>query len=357
MPSTDPGERVVSLDAFRGLTIAAMILVNNPGTWDAVYWPLDHAPWHGWTPTDLIFPFFLFMVGMSLHFSRKESLGAALRRTAILFGLGLFLNGFPLFALGTRLPGVLQRIALCYLAAWLVVRRLGLVAQVAMTVALLVVYWALMTQVPVPGVGPSNLEPGTNLAAWFDSHVYLGRMYMKTWDPEGVLSTLPAIATTLLGALAGAWLRAAREGRVRAAGFVVAGVLLAALGVAWGESFPINKNLWTSSYVLLTGGLAAALFGLCYLLADVWRYRRWTLPFVVYGTNAILLYVGAALVTRTLRVTKVHGTSLHDHAFEAFHAATGLEIHAASLAWACLVVTFWYVVLRALDRRGVHWRV
>lgn len=350
-------ERLVSLDTFRGATIAGMILVNNPGTWKAIYWPLDHAPWHGWTPTDLIFPFFLFMVGLSLHFSRKNTFAQALRRGAILFALGLFLNAFPFFnPLTLRIPGVLQRIALCYLAAWTLFRFTGVAAQAVVVGLLLGGYWWLLTQVPVPGFGPANLEPGTNLAAYVDSQVYLGRLYMKTWDPEGLLSTLPATATTLLGVLAGAWLRRRRDPRVRAAGLVGAGIIFMSAGVAWGESFPINKNLWTSSYVLLTGGLASALFGLCYLLADVWGYRRWTDVFVVYGGNAILLYVAAALVTRTMRVTKLGGVSLHDHVFGLL-LANHLPAHLASLIWALLVVGFWFFVLRALHRRDIHLRI
>jgi predicted acyltransferase len=349
--------RLVSLDTFRGATMAFMVLVNNPGSWKAIYWPLDHAAWHGWTPTDLVFPLFLFIVGVSLPLSRKENLLSALRRAAILFGLGLLLNTFPFFDPWTlRIPGVLQRIALCYLAAWLVKRFTGPATQAVLAAALLVLYWWLMTRVAVPGFGPANLEPGTNLGAYVDSQVYLGAMYMKTWDPEGVLSTLPAIATTLLGLLAGAWLRAPVGDGRRVAGFVIGGALLALLGVVWGEHFPINKNLWTSSFVLFTGGLAAALFGLCHLLADVWGYQGWTRPFVVFGRNAIFLYVAAALVTRTLNVVKIGGVSLQASAYEAL-LSTGLAPEAASLAWALVVLAFWFAVLVAMDRRGLRFRV
>ena len=352
-------ERIVSLDAFRGLTIAAMILVNSPGTWDAIYWPLNHAAWHGWTPTDLVFPFFLFMVGMTLHLSRRDTLAHALRRTAILFVLGLFLNTFLFFDLSTlRIPGVLQRIAVCYWTVWCVRRVTGPLGQGVLATVLLVTYWMLMTKVPVPGVGAPNLEPARNLAAYVDSLLLTGHMWSwtKTWDPEGVLSTIPAIATTLMGAIAGAWLRTPRPEHVRVAGFVGAGALLARLGVFWGESFPINKSLWTSSFVLLTGGLASALFGLCYLVADVWRYRGWTRPFVVYGGNAIFVYVASSLVARTLGVVKVGGVSLQQHAFEALLAGW-LPVHAASLVWALMTVAFWWLVLLALDRRGLRFKV
>jgi len=336
-----------------------MTLVNNPGTWSAIYWPLEHAAWHGWTPTDLVFPFFLFMVGMTIHLSRKSTFGQALKRAAILFGLGLFLNAFPFFVLSTwRIPGVLQRIAVCYLVVWMVRRVAGPAVQAVLAVVLLVGYWLLMTQVPVPGVGAPNLERGTNLAAWIDSVVLTGHMWSvtKTWDPEGILSTLPAIATTLMGALAGHWLATPRAPQVRAAGLIGAGLVLTTSGIVWGEAFPINKSLWTSSFTLLTGGLAAALFGLCYLVVDVWQYRRGTRPWVVYGTNAILIYVLSSLLSRTLGVTKIGGVSLQAHAFAAL-LAPWLPAAAASLVWALGMVAFWYVVLVALDRRGLRFAV
>ena len=356
----EPGRpRLVSLDAFRGFTMALMILVNNPGTWSAIYWPLEHAVWHGWTPTDLVFPFFLFMVGMAIRFSSRDTWGAAVRRAAALFALGLFLNAYPFFDLATwRIPGVLQRIAVCYLAVWMIKRASGPVVHAAVAVSLLVLYWIVMTTVAVPGVGPANLEPETNLAAYVDSKLLAGHMYVltRTWDPEGFLSTAPSVSTTLLGLLAGAWLTSSRPPQVKAAGFLAAGVILAVLGLAWGESFPINKNLWTSSFVLLTAGLASALFGLFYLLADVWGYRGWTRPFVVFGMNAIFLYAGAAILTRTLNVVKPGDVSLQARAYGALFASWVPE-HAASLAWAVSMVLLWCLILEAMHRRGWHFRV
>ena len=269
-------ERLVSLDAFRGLTIAAMILVNNPGDWGHVYWPLEHAPWHGWTPTDLIFPFFLFMVGTAIPFSRRARAGEAARRALVIAALGLFMAAYPYFDLTTvRIPGVLVRIALCYLAVWATSRLGGPAVQAAIAAVLLTGYWYLMTRVPVPGGGPPTLDPETNLGAWLDRLLLDGHLWRqsRTWDPEGVLSTMPAIATTLLGLLAGGWLRSERSGNRKTAGLLAAGLLLVLLGLAWGTSFPINKNLWTSSYVLFTGGMAAYLFGLLYWTCDV-RGRR-----------------------------------------------------------------------------------
>jgi predicted acyltransferase len=353
---SDPGGRLVSLDAFRGATIAAMILVNNPGSWSAVYWPLAHAPWHGWTPTDLVFPFFLFMVGMALNFSRRSTFRQALRRAAILFALGLFMAAYPFFDLASlRIPGVLQRIAVCYLAAWIVRRSTGVTGQAVVAATLLAAYWLLMTRVPVPGGIAPNLEPERSLAAWIDRALLTGHMWKqtKTWDPEGVLSTLPAIATTLLGAVAGAWVRSQRSGKAKTAGLLAGGLVLTVSGLAWDLSFPINKNIWTSSFVLLTAGLAAYCFGLFYWLADVRGRRGWTGPLVVYGRNAIFVFVGAGLLTKTLVLITVGGLSLQAHLHRALFT-WWLPPHAASLAWALATVAGWYAVLWAMDRRGVY---
>jgi predicted acyltransferase len=352
-------ERLVSLDAFRGLTVASMILVNNPGSWSYVYWPLDHAHWNGWTPTDLIFPFFLFMVGMALPFSRRTRAVEAIRRAAVIGGLGLFLSAYPFFDLATlRIPGVLMRIALCYIAAWAISRVTGPTGQALIACGLLVVYWYLMTCVTVPGGIPPNLEPETNLGAWLDRRLLAGHLWKasKTWDPEGLLSTLPAIATTLLGLLAGRWLRTEGDGNRKTQGLLVAGLVLVALGLWWGRSFPINKSLWTSSYVLFTGGLAAYLFALLYWIADVRGHRSWLGPAVVYGRNAILVFVGSALVVKTLVAIKVGESTLLAWLHRVLFASW-LPPYPASLAWALANVVLWFFVLRALDRRGVYLKV
>lgn len=304
-----PRPRLASLDAFRGLTIAAMILVNNPGDWLCPYWPLLHVKWHGWTPTDLIFPFFLFMVGMSLSFSRRQEFRPALVRASKLVGLGLFLNLYPYFDFAElRLPGVLQRIGICYLAAFAVKRWLRPRGQAVLVGVLVVGYWALMTLMTGPEGHPPTLEMETNLAAQWDrlilgSHVWAST---GTWDPEGVLSTLPAIATTVLGLLVGGWVRAGREPFETTRGLLFGGLVLTALGVLWAEAtptwlaFPINKGLWTSSFVLLTGGLASASFGLVYWIVDVAGWQRWARPFGTYGKNAIAVYVASGLFADTL---------------------------------------------------------
>jgi predicted acyltransferase len=357
-------ERLVSLDAFRGLTIAAMILVNNPGDWGHVYWPLEHAPWHGWTPTDLVFPFFLFMVGMALPFSRRTHAGEALRRTLVLAGLGLFMAAYPYFDLGSvRVPGVLMRIAVCYFVAWGIRRLVGPAGQGAIAAFLLVFYWVLMTQVPLPDGTAPNLEPEKNLAAWVDRRLLAGHLWKRseTWDPEGPLSTLPAIATTLFGLLAGAWLRSDRGADRKTGGLLLAGLALVVAGLAWSASFPINKNLWTSSYALFTGGMACYLFGALYWIVDARGHRGWSRPFVVYGRNAILVFVASGLLAKTLALVTVKGpegvavslqTLLHRTAF-----ASWLPAHPASLAYAVANVVFWYAVLRELDRRGIYLKV
>jgi predicted acyltransferase len=348
-----------------------MILVNTSGDYSQTYWPLLHAPWNGWTPTDLIFPFFLFMVGVSLTFSRRSGFRPALVRTLKLIALGLFLNfcsgGFVLP--GLRFAGVLQRIGLCYLAAWAARRFLGARGQAALAAGLVLGYWALMTRVTGPEGHPPGLEMETNLAAQLDRIVLEGHLYRwtQTWDPEGVLSTLPAIATTLLGLLAGEWLRADRRPFVRTLGFLGGGLALVALGVAWGEAapewllFPINKALWSPSFVLLTAGLAAALFGLTWWLVDVQGARRGTAPFVTYGRNAIAVYVASGVLNSTLRRIRWPGPdgeplSLYERLYQSAFA-TWLPPMAASLAFALTAVLLTYLLAWWMERRGTYLKV
>jgi predicted acyltransferase len=366
------GERLRSLDMFRGATIAAMILVNNPGDWGTVYWPLLHAPWHGWTPTDLIFPFFLFIVGVSLTLSKRTHAGQALARSLKLIGLGLLLNLYPYFnVLELRWPGVLQRIGLCYLAAWAARRFLGPRGIAALAAALLVGYFLLMTRVVGPEGHPPGLEVQTNLAAQVDRIVLVPHVWSqtKTWDPEGVLSTLPAVATTLIGVLYGLWLagRGTRSPFQTTLGLVGSGLVLTALGVAWadlapgGLAFPVNKGLWTSSYVLLTGGLAAAFLGLSYVLVDVKGSGRWAEPFVTYGKNAIAVYVASGLLADTLGAIKFAAadgsdTSLGTLLYELLFASW-LSPYVASLAWALAMVLLFYLLAAYLDRRRIYLKV
>jgi len=326
-------QRVLSVDVLRGLTIALMILVNDPGDWGHVYAQLDHAAWNGFTLTDLVFPNFLFLVGASIIFSlegriargesRRALAGHMLRRAATLFAIKMFLSAFPHFHwTHLRLFGVLTRIAVCYLAVGLIclaTRRARTLAAIA--AGLLVGYWAMMRFVPVPGFGvPTHampiLDPERNLAAWIDRGftaftqrtIHVGSLYNHTHDPEGLLSTLPAIATTLIGAVAGLWIRRVggtkesgvfgSKPRARClSGLVVAGIGGLAAGLAWSRWFPINKNLWTSSYVLYAAGWSLVLLALCYWLIDMRRMnerpagRGLLWPWLVFGSNAITAYV------------------------------------------------------------------
>ena len=310
--------RLVSLDAYRGMTIAAMILVNNPGSWSSVYTPLRHANWHGATPTDWIFPFFLFIVGAAIALAigprKDEGVGTRplvlkiLRRSLIIFAVGLFLSAYPHFDMANiRIPGVLQRIALVYgvaalLFLWLNSRQLFVAGVIC-----LLAYWGLMTLVPVPGGYAPNLEPATNLGAWVDRSLMAGHLWSqsKTWDPEGLLSTIPAIATCISGILTGVWLRTDKNPYEKVAGMMVVGTMLLALGLAWNTVFPINKQLWTSSYVLYTSGIAVLLLGVVYWWIEI-KGRTWgTRPFIVYGMNALVVFTLSGLIARTLNVTGV----------------------------------------------------
>jgi predicted acyltransferase len=367
--------RLLSLDALRGITVAAMVLVNNPGTWRAVYPPLRHADWHGWTPTDLVFPFFLFIVGVSIPLSlgrragegrERPVLARVLRRSAVIFLLGIVLNGFPWFDWATlRIPGVLQRIALCYLAAALIYLATGWRGQAWAAAGLLLGYWALMTLVPVPGYGAGDLGKAGSLAAYID-RTLLGSAHLwqqaKVYDPEGLLSTLPAIATTLLGVLAGGWVAAGRSPKAVAAGLAVAGLAAAVLGAGWGLWFPINKALWTSSYALFTAGLAAVTLSGCYWLVEARGFRRWAWPFAWFGVNALALFFLSTLAAKVLLLVRVgpEATRLHAWLFERLFATWAASLNASlasvSLAWALAYVLIWWGAMWLMFRLGLRLR-
>ena len=365
-------ERLVSLDAFRGITIAGMILVNNPGAWRHAYAPLRHAEWNGWSATDLIFPFFLFIVGVAITLSLGEALrrGApgkvlfvkVVRRSVIIFGLGLFLNGFPFFEWETlRIPGVLQRIALCYFFASVVVLTTRERGQTMAAVLLLIGYWLLMVLVPLPGVGAGRLERGANVAGYVDQMLLRGHMLRLHWDPEGVLSTLPAIATTLAGVLTGHWLRSPRSPLERVTGLFVAGNFAVLTGLLMGIWFPINKNLWTSSFVVFTAGMALILLGMCYWLIDVRGYRRWAKPFVIYGTNPLLAYLLSTLMDKSMLSIVVTADDdsrvvLKGYLFERYFLPLASRAHAA-LLYAVLYVLLWLGLMAILYRRRIFVKI
>jgi predicted acyltransferase len=376
--------RMLSLDAFRGMTVAGMILVNNPGTWSAIYSPLEHAAWHGWTPTDLVFPFFLFIVGVSitLALGRRAEVGGSkrdlyvkiVRRSVIIFALGLFLAAFPFYNFTTnafidlstlRIPGVLQRIAVCYLFASVIFLNTDWRKQIYIVAGLLLAYWALMALVPVPGFGAGALDSKEgNLAAYVDRAVLgVGHIWRqaKVYDPEGILSTLPAIATTLCGVLTGHLLRSRRTATEKVAAMFVAGTAGVIVGWAWNYWFPVNKALWTSSYVLLTAGMALQLLACCYWLMDIKGYKRWSLPFVVFGSNALAVFFLTGLFAKLLGLIKLTGAdgkavALQTIIYRNLFASWAAPIN-ASLAFALCFVLLWLGLMAILYRRGIFIKV
>jgi predicted acyltransferase len=353
-----------------------MVVVNNPGDWGHIYAPFEHAEWNGCTPTDLVFPFFLFIVGVSLAYAlagvkqrggpQGPVLAQVLRRAAVLFGLGLLLSLYPRFDFSVvRIMGVLQRIGLVYLGCSVIYLKTSWRMQVVLLVAFLAGYVVLLQLVPVPGFGPANLEPATNLGAWLDRTIFTEAHLWKqsrTWDPEGLLGTLPALGTGLLGVLAAQWLRrpdATASAKVR--GLVAAGLACVLLGGLWNGWFPINKALWTSSYVLFTGGLALLVLAALYWLCDVRGYRRWAAPAVAFGVNAIAVFVGSALLSRTFGLFKLALPSGGVGGLKEWLYGWGIvpffrDPRTASLAGAVVCLLIWWAVLSLLYRRQWVWK-
>lgn len=425
--------RLVSLDVFRGLTIAGMVLVNNPGTWSAIYPPLAHAEWHGITPTDYIFPFFLFIVGVAIPIALGKRIEEGitnkvylkiLSRAALIFFLGLFMAAFPLFDFSKpeiplfaklitmfglltilylwltgktrepliglallaaflaalyfagyplvfrnfqifRIPGVLQRIAVCYLVTSIIFLHVNWKQLTIIGIVLLLFYWLLMTIVPIPGCDFSTInDKACNLAAFVDRAI-LGTNHIwqsaKVYDPEGILSTLPAIATTISGVLTGLWLKSKRGDLEKVAGMFFVGLILIVLAWCWNPFFPFNKALWTSSYVLYTSGLALCFLGFCYFLIDIKGYRAWTAPFVIFGVNALALFVGSGLMARMMSIVKVAGadgkeiglqTWIHQTVF-----APLADARTSSLMYAVCFILFWLFLMWVLYRKRIYIKV
>jgi predicted acyltransferase len=359
-----------------------MLLVNQPGDWGAIYPPLAHAAWHGWTPTDLIFPFFLFIVGVTTHLSmearrrRGESersiVSGIAKRGALIVLCGLLLASFPWWPLdritAMRFPGVLQRIGVAYFFGALLTRRGSLKSQVVVAAGLLLGYWFVMTMVPVPGSGVTGRaaldDPSASIAAWLDRAIFGKHLWRSsvTWDPEGLLSTVPAIGTVMLGVFTGRWISSSRPIHERLNGLFAAGALATVAGLVWNWWFPINKNLWTSSYVLFTAGVGAITLATCIWLIDVEGVKWWTKPFTWFGRNPLLAFMGTGMMSRLIysliRLPNGDGTSsslqrvIYDSAY-----ASWLSPKNASLLFALSYVAVWAAILWQLDRRRVYWKV
>lgn len=373
------GKRLVSLDFFRGATVAAMILVNNPGSWSHIYGPLKHAAWHGWTPTDLIFPFFLFIVGVSivLAFTKARAKGAddsdlikkTLIRAAKIFGLGLALSAFPYLTfspdlgfhqnlIDIRIPGVLQRIAICYAVAAVLFLYTKPKTQMLTLAGLLIGYWLLMIAIPVPGFGAGAINSAEgNLAAYIDQLLLSGHMWKESWDPEGILSTLPAIGTTLIGIWTGRMLMSDKDSESsRTLQFFIWGFILIILGYAWSWIFPINKNIWTSSYTLFTGGQAMCIFGLCYWFIDVKERQRFTDWGVAFGLNAITVFFLSGIVARLFNMIKFsyagESYTLKGWIYEVVLNSIASPIN-ASLLYAIIWIILFYLLAAFMKKKNI----
>ena len=365
-PAINPNAvtRLTSLDAFRGATIALMVLVNTPGDGRFVYSPLRHAEWHGWTPTDVVFPSFLWIVGVALTFSLSKRIEAgasrqqvflgATRRAAILFALGLLVYLFPSFDFSTmRVLGVLQRIAVCYWIAVAIWLTTGIRGQILWIAGLLAAYWMLMTLVPVPGYGPGRLDVDGNFSHWVDRIILGAHNYneTKTWDPEGVAGTLPSIATALFGIMAGHILRLRSELAERTTWLFLAGNLLIALGLICDVWMPINKKLWTSSFSIFMAGLDFVLLAGFVWIVDARGHRKAVRPLVILGMNAIAIYMASEIIEIGLNTSGLKRTI-----FDSVFAPLASPVN-ASLIYALVYVLLMFAIAWFMHRRNWYLRV
>lgn len=420
-------DRLTSLDVFRGFTIMLMTIVNNPGSWSSIYPPLDHAEWNGCTPTDLVFPFFIFIMGTAIPFAmpNKTFDGTVFNKIVVrslrIFCLGLFLNYFgkiellglediPLlivrliitFAVAyallgsfsakiktylvftilsillflafsgietfkeVRIPGVLQRIAIVYFFSSIIYLKASLRNQILVAALLLLVYWALMTLVTIPEIGASNLEKGTNFAAYIDSIFLKNHMWShtKTWDPEGLLSTIPAIASGIMGMLMGQLLNHPIPKIEIVKKMSGIGIGLVILGLIWNITFPINKSLWTSSYVIYTSGLATLSLSFLYYSIEIANYKKWTKLFLIWGVNPMIVFFFSGIIPRVLSMIKVKNHEIISEPiglmsyFYKYGITPFFENQLnASLAYALIYAVFWSFILWILYRNNLIFKV
>jgi predicted acyltransferase len=361
-------KRIVSLDALRGFTIAAMVIVNEPGTWSHVYRPLRHAQWNGCTITDLIFPFFLFIVGISITFAYSRRLEEdvpvsslyrkIIIRSLIIYLLGLFLWLWPDFDFTSiRWVGVLHRISIVFLVCAILFLNTSWKQQIRIGAVILLLYWIIMAYIPVPGIGKPDLsEPGKNWANYLDGLILPGVMWQKTWDPEGILSTLPAIVTGITGMLIGKLYLSVKDENKRLVWLYFAGFTMFLAGGLWNWLFPINKNLWTSSYVLYSSGLGTLALATSILVIDMWGYTRWTFLGRVYGANAITSYVLAGMLTLVFYRMRVGEATLSEW-FMTGMTLTGVDPKFASMLYAVIYMLIIFIPALILYRKKIFIRV
>lgn len=359
-------KRLLSLDALRGFTIAGMILVNMPGDWGHTYWPLKHAHFNGLTLADLVFPFFLFIVGASIVLALKKRLDKGVPksglirkvviRTLVIFLLGVLLNWVTSgFAPGLRIAGVLQRIALCYFVGALLFLYTSSFVQVIISVTILIAYWILMIFVPIPGQGTAVFTWDMSWEVYIDQLLLPGKMYFGTWDPEGILSTFPAIVNTLLGIQATLLILKLKENKQKAIGLMLFGASLLVAGLLLSSSFPINKNAWTSSFVLVTCGLASLLWGVSIYVIDVKGWSKWAKPGIIFGANAITVYALHEVLIMPIDRIHIGAHSLKGWVMNLFNGFLPAEL--ASLAWALLYVFICFLPIWWMYRKNIFVKI
>lgn len=354
-------KRRESVDAFRGFTILGMILVNSPGSWEHVYRPLLHANWNGCTPADLVFPFFLFIVGVSIVFaytkylqkgtSRIQLARKAFFRTLILFGIGLSLNIIMSGFSEIRIPGVLQRIALVYFIGSILFLYLPRWTIILLSLIILFGYWMLLLWVPPPGQAHALLEPGLNIANWIDFKVIPGHLYRGTWDPEGLLSTLPAVVTCTTGILAGWLMIKTEEFTKNVKLLLLSGFIFLATGLVWSLVFPLNKNLWTGSYVFFTSGLGFLFLALFEFLTNAGKKRQWLVIFLAPGHNALSIYIFHILLIYPFAILTISSGNGIQSFFMDFFIGIGLPANFVSLLWAIAYTILCFIPALILYRK------
>jgi len=376
---SSPG-RLMCLDIYRGLAVAGMILVDNPGSDEGAYWPIKHAEWNGWTPADLIFPSFLFLVGISIVISitnrrrrgesREQILLHVFWRTVVLIAIGLLVNASPVIGLDVhtwRFEGVTQRIGICYLLAAILVLWPNRRAQWTALAACLIGYWAILRFVPVPGFGVPGknipfMDPDRNLVAWLDRKLFMGHLYNGTRDPEGIISTMGALGTTLIGVLSGYLLISEKKKSNKIGRLVLFGIIALMAGLVWNRWFPINKNLWTSSFALFTGGIALLFLAVLYWISEVKHWRgSWTMPVLVLGMNAILAFIADSVVygpgySFTVKTQRGALISWHEAA-QLRLMSLRLSVPNASLLYSLAALLFCWLLLWLLWRKQIFVKI